>query len=98
MRYCRTSGSHTRAPPKLARQDALDAQVKAPGDQSSIGLLLCKEKNRLVAEYALRGMVKPMGVAEYQLMREVPPALETDLPTIDQIEAELRPDLPDDIA
>lgn len=36
-----------------------------------------------------------MGVAEYQLMREVPSSLETGLPTIDQIEAELRPDLPD---
>ena len=54
-----------------------------------------KEKNRLVAEYALRGVAKPMGVAEYQLMRKVPPSLETGLPTIDQIEAELRPDLPD---
>ncbi len=48
-----------------------------------------------MAGYALRGVVKPMGVAEYQLMREVPPSLETGLPTIDQIEAELRPDLPD---
>ncbi|CAG9257195.1 putative nuclease YhcG [Paraburkholderia unamae] len=74
---------------------AVDAQVKAPEDQPTIGLLLCKEKNRLVAEYALRGVAKPMGVAEYQLMREVPPSLEPGLPTIDQIEAELRPDLPD---
>jgi hypothetical protein len=74
---------------------ALDAQVKAPEDQPTIGLLLCKEKNRLVAEYALRGVAKPMGVAEYQLMREVPEALETGLPSIDQIEAELRPDLPE---
>jgi hypothetical protein len=75
---------------------AIDAQVKAPEDQPTIGLLLCKEKNRLVAEYALRGVAKPMGVAEYQRMREVPPSLE--LPTIDQIEAELRPDLPDGTA
>jgi predicted nuclease of restriction endonuclease-like (RecB) superfamily len=74
---------------------AIDAQVKSLEDQPTIGLLLCKEKNRLVAEYALRGMANPMGVAEYQLMREVPAAMETGLPTIDQIEAELRPDLPD---
>ncbi len=60
---------------------AIDAQVKTPDDQPTIGLLLCKEKNRLVAEY--------------RLMREVPAALVTELPTIDQIEAELRPDLPD---
>ncbi|MDR6208232.1 hypothetical protein QF025_007033 [Paraburkholderia graminis] len=71
---------------------AIDAQVKAKEDQPTIGLLLCKEKNRLLAEYALRGVAKPLGVAEYQFMREVPESLETDLPTIDQIEAELRPD------
>ena len=74
---------------------AIDAQVKAEDDQPTIGLLLCKEKNRLVAEYALRGIAKPMGVAEYQLLRQVPESLETTLPSIDQIEAELRPDLPD---
>lgn len=74
---------------------AIDAQVKAEDDQPTIGLLLCKEKNRLVAEYALRGVAKPMGVAEYQLLRQVPESLETKLPSIDQIEAELRPDLPD---
>jgi predicted nuclease of restriction endonuclease-like (RecB) superfamily len=54
---------------------AIDAQVKAPDDQPTIGLLLCKEKNRLVAEYALRGVAKPMGVAEYQLLRQVPESL-----------------------
>jgi hypothetical protein len=74
---------------------AIDAQVKAQDDQPTIGLLLCKEKNRLVAEYALRGVAKPMGVAEYQLLRQVPESLETERLSIDQIEAELRPDLPD---
>ncbi len=74
---------------------AIDAQVKAREDQPTIGLLLCKEKNRLVAEYALRGVANPMGVAEYQLLRHVPESLESGLPSIDQIEAELRPDLPD---
>jgi predicted nuclease of restriction endonuclease-like (RecB) superfamily len=75
---------------------AVDAQVKAPEDQPTIGLLLCKEKNRLVAEYALRGVAKPMGVAEYQLLREVPPSFETTLPSIREIEAELRHDLKSD--
>ncbi|KVC54361.1 PDDEXK nuclease domain-containing protein [Burkholderia stagnalis] len=74
---------------------AVDAQIKAPEDQPTIGLLLCREKNRLVAEYALRGMANPMGVAEYQLLRHVPESLEAGLPSIDQIEAELLPDLPD---
>ncbi|WP_436225660.1 PDDEXK nuclease domain-containing protein [Cupriavidus necator] len=71
---------------------AIDSQVKAEGDGPSIGLLLCKENNRLVAEYALRGMAKPMGVAEYQLMREVPPPLAPALPTIAEIEAVLGDD------
>lgn len=72
---------------------AVDAQVKQADDQPTIGLLLCREKNRLVAEYALRGMAKPIGVAEYQLLREVPAPLVSDLPSIEQIEAELRPDV-----
>jgi YhcG PDDEXK nuclease domain len=65
---------------------------KAPDDQPTIGLLLCKENNRLVAEYALRGIAKPISVAEYQLLREVPPPLAPDLPSIAQIEAELGSD------
>jgi predicted nuclease of restriction endonuclease-like (RecB) superfamily len=69
---------------------AIDAQLKAPNDQPTIGLLLCKEQNRLVAEYALRGIAKPMGVAEYQLLREIPQPLATELPSIAEIEAELR--------
>jgi predicted nuclease of restriction endonuclease-like (RecB) superfamily len=75
---------------------AIDAQVKAPEDHPTIGLLLCKEKNRLVAEYALRGVAKPMGVAEYQLLREVPASFESTLPSIHEIEAELRHDLKND--
>ncbi|MGF6998283.1 PDDEXK nuclease domain-containing protein [Paraburkholderia sp. GAS32] len=71
---------------------AVDAQVKAPDDQPTIGLLLCKENNRLVAEYALRGIANPMGVAEYQLLRDIPAPLMPDLPSIEQIEAELGPD------
>jgi predicted nuclease of restriction endonuclease-like (RecB) superfamily len=71
---------------------AVDAQVKHTDDQPTIGLLLCREKNRLVAEYALRGMAKPIGVAEYQLLREVPAPLVSDLPSIEQIEAELGSD------
>jgi predicted nuclease of restriction endonuclease-like (RecB) superfamily len=71
---------------------AIDADVKAPDDNPTIGLLLCKEQNRTVAEYALRGMDKPMGIAEYQLVRAIPATLATNLPTIEQIEAELLKD------
>lgn len=73
---------------------AVDAQVKAPQDGPTIGLLLCKTKNRVVAEYALRDSQKPIGVAEYQLIESLPPELQTSLPSIEQIERELR-NLPD---
>jgi predicted nuclease of restriction endonuclease-like (RecB) superfamily len=72
---------------------AVDAQVKAPDDKPTIGLLLCKQQNRLVAEYALSGIDKPIGVAEYQLLRDLPPMLEQSLPSIADIEAELAGDL-----
>ena len=72
---------------------AVDAQVKAPDDKPTIGLLLCKQKNRLVAEYALSGMAKPIGVAEYQLLRDLPESLGRSLPSIADIEAELSSDL-----
>jgi len=68
---------------------AVDAQIKAPDDKPTIGLLLCKTKNRLVAEYALSGIGTPIGVAEYQLVRALPEPLDTNLPSIEEIEAEL---------
>lgn len=74
---------------------AVDANVKAPDDQPTIGLLLCKTKNRLVAEYALSGIAKPMGVAEYELVRALPEPLDTKLPTIEQLELELNVELGD---
>ncbi|MDY7545496.1 PDDEXK nuclease domain-containing protein [Glaciimonas sp. CA11.2] len=69
---------------------AIDADVKAKDDNPTIGLLLCKDHNRTVAEYALRGMDKPMGIANYQLVRAIPENLATNLPTIEQIEMELQ--------
>lgn len=68
----------------------VDAQIKAADDKPTIGLLLCKTQNRLVAEYALSGINKPMGIAEYQLVRALPEPLDTTLPSIEQIEAELK--------
>ena len=76
---------------------AVDAQIKHPDDQPTIGLLLCKSKNRVVAEYALRDTTKPMSVAEYALIQSLPEPLQTNLPTIEEIEAELAVDaLPSD--
>jgi hypothetical protein len=68
---------------------AVDAQMKTPEDGPTIGLLLCKSKNHVVAEYALRDTNKPIGVAEYQLIESLPKDLEASLPSIEQIEREL---------
>jgi predicted nuclease of restriction endonuclease-like (RecB) superfamily len=67
---------------------AIDAQVKAPGDAPTIGLLLCKTKSELVAEYALRSSTSPIGVSEYRLVESLPKDLEAGLPSIARIEAE----------
>lgn len=68
---------------------AVDRQVKAHEDKPTIGLLLCKTQDRMVAEYALSGIEKPIGVAEYQLVRALPEQLMTSLPTVEQLESEL---------
>ncbi|NJA06491.1 DUF1016 domain-containing protein [Methylococcaceae bacterium WWC4] len=72
---------------------AVDAQLKSEHDGPTIGLLLCKTQNRVVAEYALRDTNKPIGVAEYQLVEALPTELQTSLPSIEKIEQELG-DLP----
>lgn len=68
---------------------AVDRQVKHEHDNPTIGLLLCKSKNKVVAEYALGDKTQPMGVVEYQLVASLPPELQTSLPSIEQIEREL---------
>lgn len=68
---------------------AVDRQVKNEQDAPTIGLLLCKSKNRIVAEYALGDKSQPMGIAEYKLMDSLPDPLQTNLPSIEEIEKEL---------
>lgn len=74
----------------------VDTQMKHPQDGPTIGLLLCKSKNKVVAEYALRDKNQPLGVAEYQLVESLPPELQTSLPSIEQIERELAGDTAND--
>jgi predicted nuclease of restriction endonuclease-like (RecB) superfamily len=69
---------------------AVDAMMKHESDNPSIGLILCKDKNRLVAEYALKDISKPVGISEYRLIESIPEDLQGSLPSIEQIEAELR--------
>ena len=70
---------------------AVDDLLRHPDDQPAIGLLLCREKNRLVAEYALRGLDTSIAVAAWQtrLTESLPDDLRGSLPTIEEIEAEL---------
>lgn len=72
---------------------AVDDLIKHESDQPSIGLILCKSKNNVLAEYALRDMAKPIGLSEYRLTENLPDNLKTALPTIEELEAELAKDL-----
>lgn len=67
---------------------ALDEHDREPGDNPSIGLILCRERNRVVVEYALRNLASPIGVAEYKLMvaEALPAALAEALPTPEELE------------
>ncbi len=76
--------------------NVVDDYLKHASDQPTIGLILCQDKNSVVAEYALRGMNKPIGVSEYELTRALPESLQSALPSIEAIEAELQGDLPPD--
>jgi predicted nuclease of restriction endonuclease-like (RecB) superfamily len=68
---------------------AVDEQLKTDKDEPTIGLLLCKEKDKLIAEYSLSDIHKPMGISEYQLTQMLPNNLKSSLPSIEQIEKEL---------
>jgi hypothetical protein len=70
---------------------AVDDQLRHAEDRPSIGLLLCKERDHLTVEYALRALKKPIGVAQWQtkLVESLPKNLKGSLPTVAEIEAEL---------
>ncbi len=68
---------------------AVDDLLRSPVENKTIGLILCKTKDRVIAEYALRDILKPMGVAEFKCAEALPDDIKSSLPTIEQIEAEL---------
>ncbi|UXA10251.1 DUF1016 family protein [Mycobacterium sp. SMC-8] len=70
---------------------AVDDLLRHADDKPTIGLLLCKTKDNVVAEYALRGYTAPIGVAEWKttITASLPEELETSLPTVEELEAEL---------
>lgn len=71
----------------------VDGVLAQKEDKPTIGLILCQEKNEIVAEYSLRNMSQPIGISEYQLTEILPKEFESCLPTIEMIENELKSNL-----
>jgi predicted nuclease of restriction endonuclease-like (RecB) superfamily len=67
----------------------VDDQLRHPEDKPTLGLILCQTKDRILAEYSLRDIHKPIGVADYELTRALPAEFTSSLPSIEAIEAEL---------
>ncbi len=72
---------------------AIDSQLRKDGDQPTIGLLLCKGRDKLIAEYSLSDINKPIGVSEYKIAHSLPKRFKSSLPTIKEIEKELSKDM-----
>lgn len=68
---------------------AVDSQLKKEIDNPTIGILLCKSKDKIEVEYALRDINKPMGISEYKLTEAIPDEIKYKLPIIEELENEL---------
>jgi hypothetical protein len=68
---------------------AVDDRLRHSDDKPSIGLIVCKTKDQVVAEYALRNSTTPIGIAEYKLAESLPRDLKGSLPTIEELKSEL---------
>jgi hypothetical protein len=69
---------------------AIDTLLKQEDDKPSIGILLCRDKNNIEAEFALRDINKPIGVSEFNFTQVLPDNLKSSLPTVEEIENELK--------
>ena len=74
---------------------AVDDLLKHKTDSPTLGILICKERNKIIAEYALRDINKPIGVAAYELTQAIPEGFKGSLPTIEELENELEKDSAD---
>ncbi len=74
---------------------AVDDILKTDDDNPSIGILLCKGKDKISAEYALKDISKPIGISEYKLIESIPEDLKSNLPTIEEIEKEIEEKMSD---
>jgi len=68
---------------------AVDSQLKHASDGPSIGMILCRMKDKIEVEYALRDLNKPIGISSFELSEIIPDNLKTQLPTIEEMEREL---------
>jgi len=68
---------------------AVDDLLRTPGDGPSIGIILCKSKDRVMVEYALRDVTKPIGASEFRLLEALPADWRGSLPTVEELEATL---------
>ncbi|NJO76469.1 MAG: DUF1016 domain-containing protein [Leptolyngbyaceae cyanobacterium RM1_406_9] len=68
---------------------AVDNLLRGDRDDPTIGIILCKSKDKTIVEYALQGSQQPIGVSTYQLQSQLPPNFQENLPTIEQLEMEL---------
>lgn len=68
----------------------VDEQLKSESDNPSIGLILCRDENRVIAEYALKDISKPIGVSEYKFMQEIPEWCKNTFPDTEEWEKHLR--------
>ncbi len=69
--------------------NVVNDRLKQPADNPTIGLILCQERSRLLAEYSFAGIDKPIGISTYELTRALPKDMKSALPTVEEIEAEL---------
>lgn len=75
---------------------AVDETLRSERDEPTIGILICKSKDKLIADYALSDISKPIGVSEYQLTKSLPENLKPRLPSIEELENELQPEFDDE--
>jgi len=76
---------------------AVDDLLCSEGDNPSIGLILCRDENKMIAEYALKDMTKPIGVSEYKFLQELPLEFQDMLPNIEDIENRIKLDIDDEM-
>lgn len=69
--------------------NVVDDKLRGENDNKTIGLLLCKGKDEVVAQYALTGYDQPIGISDYQLSKAIPENLKSALPSVEEVEEEL---------